>query len=379
MLPTVTRETATVRLYETDLKEAYDRFVHRMWPGAGSRGERDATEVVAAEADTRAPVVLFVKGGEVIGHLATLPVRLSIAGRTSEAHWVVGLMVVREYRNGAIAPLLVKKISETIDIGLTLHVEPAVLRIFEGLKWRHVGVIPQYVRVLNTREVARVFARTGREFLPKGWSWICPAARLGSRALVALGTMFFAGFAAVASLSGRHRVGATIVQEQGFDSSYVELAERVEGKFSAWVCRDERYLRSRYGRRFGNYRLLACREGERLRGYCLVKLKRFVGDPRMGDIRMGTIVDCVFDPDDPGVLDSLVSAAVDLCRSEGMDVVFCTASHREMRRQVRRNGFIGMRGTLHVAYHDRMGGIGVEIPLESWHVMRGDADADANC
>ena len=371
----MTRQSSAVRLYESDLREGYDRFVQRMWP----RDESRVTQVVASEAATLSPLVLFVKGAEVIGHLATLPVRLSIAGRSSDAHWVVGLMVVPEYRNGAIAPLLVKKMSEAVEIGLTLHVEPAVSRVFEGLNWRHVGVIPQYVRLLNTREVVRVFSGRGRAFLPKGWTWLWPVVAQSARGLAALGSAFLAGFAAVGGLAHRCRAGATIVQERGFDPSYVALAERVKGKFAVWVCRDERYLRSRYGGRFGDYRLLACREGKKLLGYCLVKLRQFEGDSRMGGIRMGTIVDCVFDPDDPGVLDLLVRSAVELCRREKMDVVFCSASHREMRRHLRWNGFIGMRGTLNVAYHDRTGSLGADIPLESWHLMRGDSDADANC
>jgi hypothetical protein len=262
---------------------------------------------------------------------------------------------------------------------LTLHVEPAASRVFEGLNWRHVGVIPQYARVLNAGAVVRVFSGRGGAFLPKRWSWIWPVVARSSRGLAALGSTFLAGFAAVGSLSHRRRAGATTVEERGFDPSYVELAERVKGKFAVWVCRDERYLRARYGHRLGDYRLLACREGKKLLGYCLVKMKQFEDDSRMGDLRMGTIVDCVFDPDDSGVLDLLVRSAVDLCRREKMDVVFCSASHREMRRHLRWNRFIGMRGTLNVAYHDRTGAIGADIPLESWHLMRGDSDADANC
>jgi hypothetical protein len=99
----------------------------------------------------------------------------------------------------------------------------------------------------------------------------------------------------------------------------------------------------------------------------------------MGDLRMGTLVDCVFDPDDSGVVDLLVRSTVELCRRERMDVVFCSASHRAMRRHLRWNGFLGIRGTLHVAYHDRAGRIGVDVPLRAWHVMRGDSDAAVNC
>ena len=369
----MSREASIVRLYESDLKDARDRFVQRMWP-------KDATQVAnGTVADVQSPCAVFVKGHDVIGHLATLPVRLSIAGRSSDAHWAVGLMVVPEYRNGPVAPLLVKKISETVEIGLTLHVDPAAVRVFRGLKWRHVGVIPQYVRLLNTRAVVRVFSAEGRGFLPAGWSWMWPLMSLASRGLAALASEVFAAIAAIGGLWHRRPVGTAIVEERQFDASYVELAERVKRKFGVWVCRDERYLASRYGHTLGRYRLLACREGTRLLGYCLVKLKQFENDSRMGDLRMGTIVDCVADPDDAGVVNWLLRSGVELCRREQMDVVFCSASHREIRRHLRWNGFLGMRGTLHVAFHDRTGGLGPDVPLEAWHLMRGDSDADANC
>src|SRR5207253_1827322 len=127
----------------------------------------------------------------------------------------------------------------------------------------------------------------------------------------------------------------TVVEESRFSREHVALAEQVKAKFAVWVCRDERYLRSRYRDGSGAYRLLACREGRTLLGYCVVKLRQFAGDARLGDLRMATLVDCVFDPDDPGVVDALIRSAVDLCRRERMDVVFCSASHRAMRRQLR--------------------------------------------
>jgi len=145
------------------------------------------------------------------------------------------------------------------------------------------------------------------------------------------------------------------------------------------VFRDERYLAARYGRRMGAYRLLACRRNGRLLGYGLVKVKQFADDPRMGNIRIGTLVDCVFDPADPAVLDALLRATVALCRREAIDVVFCTASLRALGQRLRRHGFVAMAGTLNAGVHDRTGALADLPPLDAWHLMRGDSDADANC
>ena len=189
----------------------------------------------------------------------------------------------------------------------------------------------------------------------------------------------FNSLAAAGALRQRRLAGAIVTREHGFDSSYTELAERVKGKLGVWVFRDERYLRTRYGRRIGAYRLLACRRDGRLLGYAIVKIRQFANDPRMGDIRMGTLVDCVADPDEPAVLDTLLASAVALCRRERADVLFCTASLRALGDRLRRHGFVAMAGTLNAAYHDRTGALADKSPLESWHLMRGDSDADANC
>jgi len=170
-----------------------------------------------------------------------------------------------------------------------------------------------------------------------------------------------------------------VAEERQFDGSYTELAERVKDKLGVWVFRDAPYLAARYGRRMSAYRLLACRAHGRLLGYAIVKLRQFADDPRMGDIRMGTLVDCVFDPDQPAVLDALLEAAVARCRHERVDVVFCAASLRALGRRLRRHGFIAMPGTLNAAFHDRTGALAANPPLESWHLMRGDSDADDNC
>ena len=59
--------------------------------------------------------------------------------------------------------------------------------------------------------------------------------------------------------------------------------------------------------------------------------------------------------------------------------MFCAASLRALGRRLRRHGFIAMPGTLNAAFHDRTGALADNPPLESWHLMRGDSDADANC
>ena len=170
-------------------------------------------------------------------------------------------MVVPEHRNGPVAPLLVKKLNEAVDIGLTLHVEEAALRVFKGVGWRHLGVLPQYVRVLNARAFVRTFAQRGGQFLTgRRGAAVGGAARACRGRWPRWSALAFArACRRRARCAGAACAGATVAEEHAFDASYTELAERVKGKLGVWVFRDERYLAARYGRRMGAYRLLACR------------------------------------------------------------------------------------------------------------------------
>jgi hypothetical protein len=367
------KNSYAVRLYEPELAGACERFVRRVWP-------KDNDQLLVYDGNVPPPPrVLFLKEQEVIGHVATVPVRLSIAGGLRDASWAVGLVVLPEHRNGPVAPMVVKKLNEAVEIGLTLHVEEAALRVFKGMGWQHLGTIPQYVRVLNARAFVRTFARRGAHFLTRRAARLWRALAPVSSPMAALITLVFAGHAATGALRHRRLRGATIASEDVFDASHTELAKRVKGKLGVWVFRDERYLTARYGRRMAAYRMLACRREGQLLGYAIVKMRQFANDPRMGDLRMGTLVDCVFDPDETAVLDALLSSVIALCRRERADVVFCTASLRALGERLRRHGFIAMGGTLNAAFHDRTGALADHPPLNAWHLMRGDSDADANC
>ena len=98
----------------------------------------------------------------------------------------------------------------------------------------------------------------------------------------------------------------------------------------------------------------------------------------MGWLRMATIVDCLFDPNKPQALQALVSASIRRLAREEVDVIFCTASHRTVKEVLMRNAFIKMPGNLNFAYYDRHHVIPQDLPLTSWHLMRGDSDAAGN-
>jgi Acetyltransferase (GNAT) family len=369
----------SVCLYHSGLAPALERFVQRVWPkDSSTRFQASASEPPSS------PIFLFLKGPEVIGHIATVPVWLHSPSGNHMAYWVVGFMVLPEYRNGPIGPLLIKKVNETLDCALTLHVEDAPLKIFKGLGWKHAGVIPQYVLVCDTYaflknirlgQVPRLRDRNGTGSTLLSAMLARPPVRLVVAFLASIALKVFSLAAAILKPA---RGSGTVTEESGFDESYNLLWEKVARKYDALVVRNRSYLEFRYGTRMRNYRLLAYREKGELLGYCIVKMKQFTDDPRMGRMRVGTIVDCLFDPADLRGLQSLLTDAMRLCKREAVETIFCTASYAPLRRLLRVNGFIEIPGNLNFAYLDKMKSVQPDISLDSWHLMRGDSDADAN-
>jgi len=77
-------------------------------------------------------------------------------------------------------------------------------------------------------------------------------------------------------------------------------------------------------------------------------------------------------------LQPLLAAAAKLCRKERAAAIFCTVSFGPLQRLLALNGFMKIPGNLNFACHDRTDFIPPDLSLSSWHLMRGDSDADAN-
>jgi len=385
----MSREVAKVSLYDRSMGGAFDRFCHVIWPnsrnGASTSAVRfDGSKEGQAASTQDPPTFVFIKGDDIVGHVTTIPVQLTSFAKTVAAHWIVGFMVLPEHRNGLVGPLLIKEVNRSLDCALSLHVELPVLRILTGLEWVHKGVLPQYLRVLNARGVSRNLQLSGIKALNlhTGDTTAAVPCRfvesfirmLGGWGL-AVGQALWVGLTIVAR---PRAVPVEVREEQEFDDSYNQLWQAVKGRFGACVARDQEYLQGRFGRNPERYRVLGCRQENRLLGYCIVKTKQFSNDPRMGNMKVRTIVDCLFDPAAPAAFQTLLDGVLKMCAREGVHAVLCTASHAAVRQLLRANGFLAIPGNLNFAYHNRTNVPLQDIPLEAWHLMRGDSDADQN-
>ena len=385
----MTQSNYTVCLYNKGLERALNQFVALFWPdsSAGKAGFGSAPDGVGGctQRDVRKPpTFLFLKDDEVIGHITTLPIRVSCRSRLSDAYWVVGFMVLPEYRNGLIGPYLIKKVKQTLDLAMTLHVEDNVRKIFHGLGWQCLGAIPQYSIILNGYQLVSNIRIEKIGFVQKYCALTSRPlqfilSRSLTRALMAsLSWVIFTGWFLVTTRGRNSQTCNRVIEENEFDASYDVLWNQVGHRFEALVVRDRAYLESRFGAPVSPYRILAYRKEGELQGYCILKIKDFQNDSRMGNLRVGTIVDCLYDPSHPQIFQALLTASIERLKSERADAILCTASHTQIQQLLKRSGFFKLPATLNFAYHDRLGVVPRDLPLNSWHLMRGDSDADGN-
>lgn len=383
------KDTYSVSLYHNGLASALQRFTEYVWPSKshamqGTVKEPSLPTHERRNENDRSPTFLFIKNEEVIGHIGTLPVTIRNGNCQFPAHWIVGFMVLPAFRNGLVGPCLIKKVNETLDFAMTLHVEDTVKRIVTGLGWTHLGIIPQYIHVLNGRRLINQVRMNHLSFLTNHqsvWSRALLHLTVQSRihTLIGLVCSMVTNVWLLAMAGRRYATRkATVVEEDHFDDSYDELWQRVGPFFDATVVRDRTYLEAKYGRCVSPLRLLACRYDEGLYGFFILKVKQFDDDPRMGNAKVGTIVDCLFDPRNVRPLQTMLTGASRVFKKEKVDAIFCTASHLLLRIVLRRNAFFELPGTLNFAYYDPKHLLQQDIPLDAWHIMRGDSDAAAN-
>ena len=133
----ISRDSYSVRVFSHDLASALQKFHDTVWPARhGSKGTLRTSSIdhedTVENREPSTPIFLFLKNKEVIGHLGTMSVEIQHGDVRFPAHWVVGLMVLPEFRNGLVGPQLIKKVSESLSFAMTLHVEDAVSRIVKG-------------------------------------------------------------------------------------------------------------------------------------------------------------------------------------------------------------------------------------------------------
>jgi hypothetical protein len=324
------------------------------------------------------PEFLFLADGRIVGYVGSIPVRLWNGSKELSAHWVKGLMVLPEFRNGPVGFMVLKEAVKHLSPGLSIAGAPAALRLLEALKFTNLGPVPNFIRILRPARVMQRL-RLDRLGLPGLPTWMPRVARIGQ--VTRLAVLGGAVAAALTPLWIRARCGGPgscvirLEHSPGTADEIDELWMRCRPQMGCAVVRDNAYWHSSYASD-PSYRFVRVEQGNQLAGIAAVRASQASNDPRLQGIRVATLSDVVFPFDQFQTGTALLTGAERLARDLEADALLCSVTHPSMTALLPRHAFLRLPGNLCFLFRESPGEQRLAATQTSWFVMRGDSNAD---
>ena len=298
-----------------------------------------------------APLLWVVREGtSIIGHYATMPVRLSLSGKEISAAWGTDAMVAPERQRRGLGEQLFRTWDRNVGASLGLGLSESSSHLLKKMGWPEVPPIPGLVKPLTRRAVRlpQLPLQVNRFF-----SFVTlPIVRIAARV---------------------RPLRADVEPIRRFDTTFTELWERLADRFALAVRRDAAYLNWKYS------------EPPHVR-YCIAALTR-EGKPEGFAVyrhaqephgRVTWLVDFLADTHDEMGFKTLLRWVDAEARKAGSDKIRAFVSHAGFRRIMRHSGYFQMRRPLPLAVKINA----VDVPpdfysdIDDWHVTLGDSDQD---
>lgn len=388
--PAAGRTTVQVVRVEEAHADVLAEFLRQTWsPGAtaesvrAARAEQARTNPLGAGEEI--PTFLLVSEGRALGHVTTIPLRLWCDGREHRAHWVKGLWVLPEHRNGPVGFLVLKEAARQLGWALGMVVQEAPRRLFQALRFSDLGAMSNHVRLLDAPAVLSRIDVAGVG-LSRGPTWLPRAARMAQRSGAAwAGGHLVAGATRAWTLAlGRAGGGLRVAPEPNPDwSEMTALWERARVRIAAGAVRDGATLHWRYGlREPGLYTLVVARRRGELVGLAVVRRPGETDDPRLAGVRVAVLSDVLFVPGDERAGLAALAGAEEVARDLGAQALVSGASHAALRALLPRRGYVALPGTVHCVVRAGSAAdalpatLPVAVAMRDWWLTRGDSDAD---
>lgn len=380
------KPTVEVTRITGDISDAVAGFFRKVWTdnatGEGVRRARaEAARLNPAMPGVDVPAVAYLRDGEVIGHLGTIPVKFWNGRVETAGHWLKGFMVLPEHQNGSVGFAVLKELLKHVDISGAMTVALPARRLFQAVGFVDCGVIPNYVSLLRGGRVARSIdiANLGLGLSP----WLHRCARAAQRAGIAwaAGAMAGMGFRTWRALRGSSiRLSTDLSGGLPSRSALDDLWARARPTIFAGAVRDGSFLSWRYHAPAGAvYEAVAVYEREGKRSLVAIAVVRSCSDnsdQRLRGIRVATVADILFRADEPAAGLAALAGAERVAQRMGADAILCSAAHPAITSALRRRAYLRLPGNVHLMLRDPTGAMGLPLAVDAWWLMRGDANSD---
>jgi hypothetical protein len=200
------------------------------------------------------------------------------------------------------------------------------------------------------------------------------------RLLARLGSLTGTGWLGINALQAIHaaRFDSSITTDQltSFGDWTDELWRTCNAHYSMIACRDSANLKLLYspGKSFLSLKIT---RGEQVLGWAVVLDTQMRNNRHFGDLRVGSIVDCLAVPDNAS---AVIQAAARFLQDRGVDLIVCNHSHAAWTSALKSAGFLPGPSNFIFAVSPPLSEL--IAPFESnqnqLYLMRGDGDGPVN-
>lgn len=362
---------------------ALAEFYRATWnPHATAETVRQSRRAAAAanpvSPGEESPSFILLQDRRILGYVGTIPIRVWSGNEEHKAHWVKGLMVLPEARNGPVGFLILREALRNLGCSMALAVLPVVVGLSVRLGFSDLGAIPNCVRVLRP---ARLLHRLNLEEI--GFTglpmWLRRSAAVSQRLGLASAAGLCVNGLTRLAIAARGRFPRFLVVETSKpESSEMDaLWRRTRETLAGGLVRDSRYLSWRYSRGQSDlYRFVAAYSGQDLVALAVVRRPRAGGDPRLHGATVATVSEWIFSLDEPVAGLAALAGAERVARDFGADALLCSASHPRALALLRRRGYWRTPPNVHLLIRDQVNACSLPNALAAWWITRGDSDAD---
>ncbi len=298
------------------------------------------------------PVWLAKSGERIAGQLAAIPVELKVGGEILPSMWILDFMVDPDFRRQGIGKKLVLAAEESCAVMLGVNtMEQHAPALLQGLRWKIVGKIPRFHKLLFPGSAVREIAKIKP---------LASAVNLG-----------FAPFRP-RSKSENLQANENLRRLEDFDSDFDKLWNEASEKWNCAVVRDRKMLEWSYKKQPGKkFDILGFYEKGNLRGYAILFFRK--ADER-GFISKAAITDIFYHPENAEkIVDELIKGALQLAVERRAGGLVTDAIDDLLEERFEKSGFRRVKNPLQLMVKTNVRE-DLLYDAENWFLTRGDSD-----
>jgi GNAT superfamily N-acetyltransferase len=318
------------------------------------------------------PIYMLMENGRVVGNIDATPCRLWANGKENSMYWISGLHILPECRGKGVAKFLPMKVMEQLPIVTGCFVLQAPYKIYKKLGWNILGKIPEYIKINNPRAFFHNVRFTNLDLIPRG---VAPAFKKMNTLVSSIGslivTLYNKTFDVFSLSTSRNNCCRNV---DHFDKRVDDLWERNKTAIKLAQIRNSEYMNWMFKAEKGWTKIIF-EEEDRTHGYAILSCKQFNEDRRLGNLKILSIIDILWDFEKSHVLRCILDYVERIGISENVDVIVCSINHHIARRMLLRKGYIRIPSKVYFEYYVRDHSVILSNNMDDWYITRGDADA----